>query len=139
MLFKTRYTYGATIEELNGDMFFRAENPPFGTTITYYLRENVGGEATLAIKDKDGKTVRILKGPGNAGIHRIVWDLKRQEKPTDSEIAQSRAETLSEKDALAWVPAGDYTATLQAGSSSLKTEIKVRKERQGLKRVDVRK
>jgi len=138
-LFKTRYTYGATIEELNGDMFFRAENPPFGTTITYYLRDSAGADATITIKDKDGRVVRVLNGPGSAGVHRVVWDLKRQEKVTDAEIAGSGAETLSEKDALAWVPVGDYTATLQTGATTLRTDVKVRKERQGLKRVEVRK
>ena len=138
-LFKTRYTYGATIEELNGDMFFRAENPPFGTTITYYLRENAGHDVTLTIKDKSGKTVRTLKGAGASGIHRVVWDLKRQEKVTDEEAARARVETLSERDALAWVPPGDYTVTLELGTGSLKTEVNVQKERQGVKRVEVRK
>ncbi|HUS11949.1 MAG TPA: hypothetical protein VMZ30_15900 [Pyrinomonadaceae bacterium] len=138
-LFKTRYTYGATIEELNGDMFYRAENPPFGTTITYYLRQNVGHDVTITITDKDNKTVRTLKGPGVAGFHRLVWDLKREEKVTAEQAARARAETLSEKDALVWVPPGDYTATLDSGNSSLKKAIKVRREQQGIKRVDVRK
>jgi len=138
-LFKTRYTYGATIEELNGDMFFRAENPPFGTVLNYYLRQNAGADATITIKDKDGKTVRVLTGPGTAGIHRIVWDLKRQEKVIEAEIARARAETLSEKDALAWVQPGDYTAILQTGTATQRIAIKVQKERSGIKRVDVRK
>jgi photosystem II stability/assembly factor-like uncharacterized protein len=138
-LFKTRYTYGATIEELNGDMFFRAENPPFGTTISYYLRENVGAEVTLTIKDKTGKTVRSLKGPGAAGLHRVTWDLKWTEKVTNEEAANARAETLSERDALAWVQPGAYTVTLELSSGSLTTEVNVRKEAQGVKRVEVRK
>lgn len=138
-LFKTRYTYGATIEELNGDMFFRAENPPYGTAITYYLRESVGAEVTLTITDKSGKTVRALKGPGAAGLHRVVWDLKRPEKVTDEEATRARAETLSERDALAWVPPGDYMVTLELSSGSLKTAVNVRKEAQGVKRVNVRK
>jgi hypothetical protein len=138
-LFKTRYTYGATIEELNGDMFFRAENPPFGSAITYYLRETAGKEVTLTVKDKSGKTVRSLKGPGAAGIHRVVWDLKREDKVTDEEATRARVETLSERDALAWVAPGDYTVTLELSTGSLKTEINVRKEQPGIKRVEVRK
>lgn len=138
-LFKTRYTYGATIEELNGDMFFRAENPPYGTVITYYLRENVGQEVTLAIKDKTGKTVRSLKGSGAPGLHRLGWDLKREQKVTDEEATRARVETLSEREALAWVPHGDYTVTLELSTGELKTDITVRKEGQGVKRVEVRK
>jgi len=127
-LFKTRYTYGATIEELNGDMFFRAENPPYGTVITYYLRESAGAEVTLTIKDKSGKTVRSLKGPGTAGLHRVVWDLKREAKVTDEEAARANVDTPSERDALAWVAPGDYTVTLELSSGSLKTAVKVQKE-----------
>jgi hypothetical protein len=138
-LFKTRYTYGATIEELNGDMFFRGENPPFGTTITYYLRENAGQDVTLTIKDKSGKMVRLLNGPGTAGLHRIVWDLKRAEKVTDEEAKRAGVETLSERDALAWVAPGEYTVTLQLAGGSQKTEIIVRTEAQAVKRVEVRK
>ena len=138
-LLKTRYTYGATIEELNGDMFFRAENPPFGTTITYYLRENAGHDITVSIKDEKGRTVRTLKGPGTAGLHRVNWDLKRQDKVTDEEAARAGVTTLSEREALDWVQAGDYTVTLEMGSGSLKTEASVRKERQGVKKVEVRK
>lgn len=138
-LFKTRYTYGATIEELNGDMFFRAENPAYGATITYYLRENAGADVTLTITDKSGKAIRSLKGSGAPGIHRVAWDLKWKDKVTDEEAARAGVETLSERDALAWVQPGDYTVTLDLGTSSLKTEVKVRKETQGLKRVEVRK
>ncbi len=138
-LFKTRYTYGATIEELNGDMFFRADNPPYGTTITYYLRENAGQDVTLIIKDKSGKTVRSLTGPGTAGLHRVLWDLKRAEKVTDDEAKRAGVETLSERDALGWVLPGEYSVTLQLGAGSQKSEIIVRREQQGVKRVEVRK
>lgn len=138
-LFKTRYTYGATIEELNGDMFFRAENPPYGTVITYYLRENASQDVTLAIKDKTGRTVRSLKGPGGAGLHRVVWDLKREQKVTDEEATRARVETLSERDALAWVPPGDYSVTLESNTGRLTTGVHVRLERQEVKRVEVRK
>lgn len=138
-LFKTRYTYGATIEELNGDMFFRAENPPFGTTITYYLRDALGTAASLTVKDSNGRIVRKLTGPGTAGIHRVVWDLKREGKITDEEAKLARAETLSEREALGWMSPGDYSVTLDLGNNPPKVEIKVMKERQGVKRVDVRK
>jgi photosystem II stability/assembly factor-like uncharacterized protein len=138
-LFKVRYTYGATIEELNGDMFFRAENPAFGTVITYYLREAAGNEVTLSIKDQKGKTVRLLKGAGSPGLHRVVWDLKRQDKVSDAEAALAGVTTLSEREALDWVVPGDYLVTMEMGGNSLKTKVIVRKEGQGVKRVEVRK
>jgi photosystem II stability/assembly factor-like uncharacterized protein len=137
-LFKTRYTYGATIEELNGDMFFRAENP-FGTAITYYLRDNVGAEVSLVIKDEKGRMVRTLKGPGAAGMHRVTWDLKGPDKTTEEAATKAGITTLSEREALDWVRPGAYTLYLEAGKDSKSTGITVRKEIQGVKRVEVRK
>ena len=138
-LFKTRYTYGATIEELNGDMFFRADNPPFGTTVTYYLRDNAGAEVSLVIKDEKGRIIRTLKGPGTAGLHRVTWDLKGPDRTTEEVATKAGITTLSEREALDWVPPGDYTAFLETGHGSIKTGITVRKETQGVKRVEVRK
>jgi photosystem II stability/assembly factor-like uncharacterized protein len=138
-LFKTRFTFGATIEELNGNMFFRAENPPYGTMITYYLKNNVAGDATLTIQDAGGTTVRQLTGPGTAGIHRINWDLKRQEKTSDEEAARRRVETISEREALDRVPPGTYKVTLSAGDAKISKNVIVRRETQGVRRVDVRK
>ena len=138
-LFKTRYTYGATIEELNGDMFFRGENPPYGTTITYYLSERVGQDVTLIIKDASGKTVRTLTAPGSPGIHRVSWDLKRQEKLTDEQATLAGVTTISEREALERVPAGQYSVTLDTGKAQLTKNLTVRRENQGVQRVEVRK
>jgi hypothetical protein len=138
-LFKTRYTYGATIEELNGDMFFRAENPPFGTTITYYLRNKAGAEVSLVIKDEKDRIVRTLKGSGAAVVHHVQWDLKGPDKTTEEAATKAGITTLSEREALDWVRPGDYTVFLETDSGTIKTGITVRKETQGVKRVDVRK
>ena len=138
-LFKIRFTYGATIEELNGDMFFRAENPPYGTMISYYLGENAGRDVTLTIQDSSGRTVRTLSSAGSAGIHRLNWDLKRQEKLTDEQVAKAGVETISEREALDRVPAGKYTVTLDTGKTRLTKEVILRKETQGVQKVDVRK
>jgi len=139
VLFKTRYTYGATIEELNGDTFFRAENPPFGTAITYYLHSDSGQEVSLIINDSKGNVVRTLKGPGSAGVHRVNWDLKRQDKVSDAVAERAGVTTLSEREALDWVAPGNYTVTLNAAGLSLKNPVVVQKEAAGVKLVPVRK
>ena len=138
-LFLTRFTYGATIEELNGDMFFRADNPPYGTMVSYYLKDTVGQDVTLTITDAGGRSVRTLTGPGTAGIHRVNWDLKRQEKTSDEEAKRRGVETISEREALDRVPPGAYLVTLRAGSGSMSKQVMVRPETQGVRRVEVRK
>ena len=138
-LFKTRFTYGATIEELNGDMFFRAENPPYGSTISYYLKENFGRDLTISIADMKGTVVRTLTGPGSAGIHRVNWDLKRQTPVTDAEAARAGVTTISEREALDRIGPGIYVVTAEAGPVSLKNNIVVRSEAAGVKVGQVRK
>lgn len=93
--------------------------------------------------ENDPKTFYVCTAGGGLwkstdnGIHCL--GSQRQEKVTDEEATRARVETLSERDALGWVPPGDYTVTLELGAGSLKTEVNVRKERPGVKRVEVRK
>lgn len=124
-LVKTRVTYGNTIEELNGDMFFRAENPPDGAVITYYLRNSVGSDVSIEIMNSEGDAVRRLGGPGEAGMHRVVWDLKTDE--TAEKARPRRApHTMSEWEYAQKVSSGRYGVTLMAGSLVEKGHVTVR-------------
>jgi hypothetical protein len=53
-------------------------NPPFGALLTYYVRDNVQGDAkiVLTVTDSTGKMVRQLDASGQAGLHRTPWDLR---------------------------------------------------------------
>ncbi|MEP6919874.1 MAG: hypothetical protein ABI967_02030 [bacterium] len=138
-LFKTRFTYGATIEELNGDMFFRAQNPPFGTTITYYLSQNLGHDISIVIKDEKGTVVSTLSGAGTAGLHRVNWDLKHRDKISEDEATKLGVNTISEREALDWVKPGTYTVSIESGAISVSNTVLVKKEREGVKVGQVRK
>ena len=52
-----RYIYGSGVEEINGDLFFRAKNPPYGTLLSYLLRDAVPGEAPARREE-------LLRTPG---------------------------------------------------------------------------
>jgi photosystem II stability/assembly factor-like uncharacterized protein len=122
-LFKTRVTYGNTIEELNGDMFFRAANPPDGAIITYYLRDGIPGDVRIEIFDTAGNPLRTLRGPGEPGMHQVVWDLKSDE----TAAAQARrGMTPSEADYAAKVAPGRYSITVTAGDLSETGYVNVR-------------
>jgi len=60
----------------------RAEpNPPFGATFTYWLRDPMAaGELVLTISNDDGQ-VRRIELPGEPGVHRVTWDLRRDPPP----------------------------------------------------------
>jgi hypothetical protein len=132
-----RYRYGTSVEEINGDLFFRAPNPPYGATITYSLREPAKGDVTVTISDTSGKAIRSLIGPGTAGLHHVQWDLE-----TDAAKAQAAAPafgpgrdrsavTLSEQQRRRRVAPGTYTAALEVGSTRLIRPVVVRAEAGG--------
>jgi hypothetical protein len=122
-----RYTYGSGVEEINGDLFFRAANPPYGTLLTYYLREDAAGEARLTIRDSSGTVVRSLKGSASAGLHRLQWDLESDKAKAMPPSAFGG--TASERQRRARVLPGTYQVTLDVGGTSLARSIEVRAER----------
>jgi photosystem II stability/assembly factor-like uncharacterized protein len=59
-----------------GHKWFSTPNPPYGAMIDYYLRAAPSGNVRITITDKSGKTVRELAGTKEAGVNRVVWDLR---------------------------------------------------------------
>jgi hypothetical protein len=56
--------------------FFTAENPAEGAAFTYHL-SSPAQKVRLVVTNASGKIVRVLDGPGDAGvIHRVNWDLR---------------------------------------------------------------
>jgi photosystem II stability/assembly factor-like uncharacterized protein len=126
-----RYTYGTGVEEINGDLFFRAENPPYGTLLTYYLAADIPDDVRLVVKDASGTVVRSLAGPGKAGLHRVQWDLETDE--AKAQLSQQPPAfvglTPSERQRRRRVAPGTYQITLTAGPTSLNRPVEVRAER----------
>jgi photosystem II stability/assembly factor-like uncharacterized protein len=61
-----------------GERSFSAPNPPFGSTLTYYVKDSLpkGRTLTLAIFDSTGKRIRDLTVNPKSGMHRATWDLR---------------------------------------------------------------
>ncbi|MGH8297687.1 MAG: hypothetical protein ACRES6_00210 [Steroidobacteraceae bacterium] len=112
-----------------GDQAFYGQNPTYGVALSYYLSQAVKGPGELVITDSSGKVVRTLKGlhatatqgpqpahdkprvPGQAGLHRIYWDLR-----ADGPVRwRSALKFLQGPESGALVPPGNYTATLKLG------------------------
>jgi len=53
-----------------------APNPAAGAWINVFLRSAPQGAVTIAIADKAGKVIRTLRQRGEAGVNRIVWNLR---------------------------------------------------------------
>jgi hypothetical protein len=59
-----------------GHKEYRAPNPPNGAVINYYLKAKANDPVRLTITDRSGKVVREINGTREAGLNRVVWDLR---------------------------------------------------------------
>ena len=70
-----RFKQRQAIDTLPGDNS-RSESGPAGAVINYVLKDAVPGGATIEVFDAAGTKVRSLRGPGNKGLNRTVWNLR---------------------------------------------------------------
>ncbi len=129
-----------------------AENPPEGAIIDYWLAPDTKGPVTLTIDDSKGQVVRRYASdaqtvkldtevyfnsawlappesfPGEAGGHRVVWDL-RYPRPPALNYDYSIAAVYNHGGAILpqgpMVLPGHYTVTLTAGGVSLSEALDV--------------
>ena len=101
-----------------GDNLFVTQNPAAGARITYWLREYTGEPVSITIKDASGAEIRKLDGPTRPGFNRVAWDLQREPHDRifhpDTRLRQ-----------LQFVPAGEYSVTIQSGKNSATKTLKV--------------
>ena len=51
-------------------------NPAYGADIHYYLQDSTNQKVEIQILTDNDEIIRTLKGKQNAGIHRVMWDLR---------------------------------------------------------------
>jgi photosystem II stability/assembly factor-like uncharacterized protein len=132
-----------------GSTLYSAANPPFGATITYFLRQEIQGskqkrmKATTAqpidieklrseeyeqepfilcsIADETGEFVRHLRAPAKRGINRITWDLRyASPEPVNGDGKNLH---FSREDTDLLVMPGEYFATLSRYEKGTYTAI----------------
>ncbi|MDW7984381.1 MAG: hypothetical protein RMK16_06855, partial [Acidobacteriota bacterium] len=111
-----------------GDKPFRAENPPYGALITYYLREppDERVEVKIQILRPDGKVIRELKKlPREKGLNRIAWDL-RYEPPRPRREAEEGEVSFFGAPRGPRVLPGTYTVKLIVGPDEWTQTVDVR-------------
>ncbi len=64
-----------------GAKYFRGDNPQPGTSISYHLKSAPSGEVKIKIADITGKVVRNLSGTKEAGLNRVLWNLRGDPPP----------------------------------------------------------
>ncbi len=101
-----------------GHKIFIAPNPPYGAIFSYHLKEKAGKSPLLVITNKEGQTVREIKGPRDPGINRVNWDL-RYGAPDAPEMAGMRRSVGP------LVLPGEFSVTLNVGDQEMTKAIKV--------------
>lgn len=57
------------------------QGPQYGASINYWLKTPPAGDVTITIANASGQTVRTLRGTKNAGVNRVMWDLRDEPTP----------------------------------------------------------
>jgi photosystem II stability/assembly factor-like uncharacterized protein len=104
---------------------WEAPNPPMGAYIRYHLGSDLPeeGAVQLAIVGGDGEVIRNLDGPGTAGMHQVIWDL-RYNPPYD--VPEDQAGGFRRVPDGPKVLPGTYTVRMDAAGLSLETDVEVR-------------
>ena len=113
-----------------GHKWFTAPNPPYGAVINYYLKDKPKDDVKITITNSAGTVVRDLKGPKEAGLSRVVWDLRLNSPAPPPEGAagagggggffgQSRGPR---------VPPGTYTIKIAAGDKTASGNVVVQED-----------
>jgi photosystem II stability/assembly factor-like uncharacterized protein len=102
----------------SGARSFAGANPPYGAVIYYYLKAAANKPVRISIADALGNPVAELEGAKEAGLHRVVWNLRLLVPVGPMGLLRPGPS----------VPAGDYAARLKVGERTLVQRIRVAAE-----------
>ena len=105
---------------LFGDRYLEVLNEPEALVISYYLKADAGGAATIAVKDFSGKVVREIEGPAKAGLNRALVQL------ADGGARGFSGGRGRGGPAIAPLATGDYTVTVDVAGRTLTKPARVR-------------
>ncbi len=105
---------------LFGNKYIEVPNEPDALIINYYLRAKADGEAVATVFDIKGDRVAQIKGPGEAGLNRLSWNMRRGSASTGSGQGPSTGSGQ------AMMPPGEYRVVLEAGGQQQTTIARIR-------------
>ncbi len=104
-----------------GDMAFHGQNPPDGAILDYWLgEEQDSGSVSIEIRDASGDHVASVAATGDAGIDRVVWNLRYDDLPA-APAASGRSRGLPGP----VVAPGVYTVRLSAAGRTVERALTV--------------
>jgi len=116
------------LEGSDGDRKFSAPNEPAGVVIHYHLRSGLkaADKISLRITDLTGEVLAVIDGKTSAGLHSVVWDMRR---PPDKPAAAGGTAAPEGRYARPrLVGPGEYLVTLECAGVKLAKKAVVRAE-----------
>lgn len=89
--------------------------------INYYLKNRVKEKVKITITDPYGKVLNQLAGKANAGINRVIWNMRRL--PTKEETAQIQGRR---RRGILMLP-GEYVVILEVGDKKFTRKALIKK------------
>ncbi len=120
-------TRQSRLEGSDGDRKFDAPNEPAGVVIRYSLRSGLKemDKAVLRITDLAGEAVTAIEGKTTAGLHTVVWDMRRPPAPKTAAAGGPPSEGYGRPPL---VPPGEYLVTLEAAGRKITRRALLRAE-----------
>jgi len=106
--------------DLYGDRHLSTPNEPNAMVINYYLKDKAKEKVAITITDPYGKILNQLNGKTEAGINRVLWDMRIQPPEEPSSQSQRRWERpLAEP--------GEYVVILEVGDKKFTRKALIKK------------
>jgi hypothetical protein len=119
----TRYTPASDTSTL-GNRVWVAPNKPYGAIISYYL-SSPAQNVSVTILGANGAPLQRLAGAGNAGLNRVVWNLREPGCSTAPEATGGRRGGRGGGQGPRAMP-GEYRVRLDAAGESAEEKFTVR-------------
>ena len=116
------------------------QNPPYGAPINYYLKSAPPSDVRVAILDASGRTVRTMTAAKQAGLNRLVWNLRYeptrqmrlrtapQYAPEITMGPEGWRSVLGERRVSLLAPPGTYTVKLTVDGKDYTQKLNVLKD-----------
>jgi photosystem II stability/assembly factor-like uncharacterized protein len=110
-----------------GDMYFAGENPPAGAIIDYYLNApRDSGRVEITVHDRAGEQVARVEPTRQAGVNRVVWDLRHERLP--ARPGRQNGEQGGRGPEGPWVVPNTYTVRLTVDGRAQERPVEVRED-----------
>ncbi len=108
---------------VTGSKNFRGETAPDGATIHYWLKQAPSGDLTMTVSSvRTGLVVRTLEPTKDAGLNRVLWDLRSDPPPLP---ANAPPQFANRRRVGPPVEPGVYRVSLTVGEQTFTAEVEV--------------